>query len=286
MMPATLPSVAFFWDAGVPRRDFLGGLMRSKRPPISAAIICYNEQDNIERCLDALSWCEQIVIVDSGSSDRTLDLVKKYDRTEIHHRDFDNYIDQKNCALDHCQHDWVISIDADEVLTPDLIEEIAKLPFDVDGYYIGRRTFLGEQEIKHGTWNPDYNMRLFRRTQGRWGGSNPHERVLLDGSSQRLATRLLHYSFRDRDDYIERSEKYTHMIVGHFAKKGRKTFFGEPLIHWVGNFFKSYILRRGFLDGSAGFFIAYHGANFSYTKYSLLARQNSLSVTAPLRKSA
>jgi len=248
---------------------------RSSRPPISAAIICYNEERNIGRCLDALRWCEQIVVVDSGSADRTLQIVRQYPhpRIKLVYRPFDTYIAQKNSALDRCDHEWVLSIDADEVLPPRLIEEIAGLAFDVDGYSIGRRTFLGGREIRYGTWSPDYQLRLFRRTRGRWGGSNPHEVVILDGPSRRLMTRMLHYSYRSRKEFVERNRKYTRMMVEYLRQQGRQTYFGESLVHWLGNFVKSYVLRRGFLDGSAGLFLAWHIANASFMKYHLLARR-------------
>jgi len=247
---------------------------RSSRPPISAAIICYNEERNIGRCLDAVRWCEQIVVVDSGSTDATLQIVRAYPhrRIKVFFRPFDTYIAQKNFALDRCDHEWVLSVDADEVLPPRLVEEIAGLGFDVDGYFIGRRTFLGGREIRYGTWSPDYQLRLFRRTRGRWGGSNPHEVVILDGSSRRLTTRMLHYSYRSRKEFVERNRKYTRMMVEYLKQQGRTTYFGEAVIHWLGNFVKSYVLRRGFLDGSAGLFLAWHIANSSFMKYHLLAK--------------
>jgi len=228
----------------------------------------------MERCLDAVRWCEQIVVVDSGSTDRTMPLVREYPhpRVKVCHRTFDTYVAQKNFALRQCDHEWVLSVDADEVLPPGLVEEIAGLAFDVDGYYIGRRTFLGGREIRYGTWSPDYQLRLFRRTRGRWGGSNPHEVVILDGPARRLATRMLHYSYRSREEFVERNRRYTRMMVEYLRQRGRRTYFGEPLVHWLGNFVKSYVLRRGFLDGSAGLFLAWHIANASFMKYHLLRR--------------
>jgi len=243
------------------------------RPPISAAIICYNEEENIGRCLDALIWCEQIVVVDSGSADSTLDVVRQYPNTALFHRPFDNFINQKNHALAHCDHEWVLSVDADEVLTAPLTAEIQGLSFDVEGYHIGRRSFLGDQEIKHGTWSPDYQLRLFRKSCARWGGSNPHETVILDGRTRRLASRMLHYSYRSRQEFVERNVRYIHMMVEYLVRKGRKTNLVEPFGHWLGNFLKAYLLRAGFLDGSAGLFLAYHIANGSFLKYRLLAKR-------------
>jgi len=244
-----------------------------RRPPVSAAIICYNEQANIGRCLDALGWCEDIVVVDSGSTDDTLAIVRQYPKTKILYRRFDTYVKQKNHALDHCDHDWVLSVDADEVLTPQLIDEIHRLPFDTAGYQIAIRPFLGNQEIKHGTWNPGYKLRLFRKSLGRWGGSSPHEHVVLRGRSRRLKSRMLHYSYRNRQEFVQRNRQYTRMMVDYLAQTGRKTYWGEPVVHWLGNFLKSYLLRRGFLDGWTGLFLAYHIANFSFMKYSLLTQR-------------
>jgi glycosyltransferase involved in cell wall biosynthesis len=258
-----------------------------RRPPISAAIITYNERDNIEQCLDCLSWCDEIVVLDSGSDDGTLDIVRRYPQTQVMTRPFDNFIDQKNFVLDHCSHDWVLSLDADEVLTAPLIEEIRHLSFDATGYHIGRRAFIGEQEIKHGTWSPDYKLRLFRRSQGRWGGSNPHEQVLIDGETKRLTNRMLHFSYRNRDEFVERNRRYTLMMVDHLVEKGKTAGLVQPYLHSVGNFLKAYVLRCGFLDGSAGFFLAYHSASASFMKYRLLGQRSRIaSSDSTIRRNA
>jgi glycosyltransferase involved in cell wall biosynthesis len=253
----------------------------TSRPPISAAIICFNEERNIERCLEAVSWCEQIVVVDSGSTDRTLSLVGRFP-AEACVRKFDTYINQKNFALDRCRHDWVLSVDADEVITPALAEEIRRLPFDAPGYQLLRRTYLGDRQIRRGHWARDYQVRLFRRWRGRWGGSNPHERVVLNGAARRLRNPMLHYSFRNRQEFLDRNRKYTEMLADYLARQGRKTYPGEAMLHAVGNFVKGYLLRRGFLDGEAGLFLAYHYSRLSYLKYSLLAQRRRQAPDAPL----
>jgi len=252
-----------------------------RRPKISAAIICHNEEAWIGRCLDALVWCDEIVLVDSGSTDRTVEIASRYRKTVLLQRPFDNFINQKNHALDHCSHPWVLSVDADEIITAPLVEEIQNLSFDVAGYHIGRRSFLGSQEIKHGNWCPDYQLRLFQKSAAKWGGSNPHETVLLAGRTRRLKTRMLHYSYQNRQEYIDRNRWYVHLMVDHLAGQGRTASFAAPATHWLGNFLKAYILRGGFLDGSAGLFLAYHSANGSFLKYRLLAQR-----TAQLRQIA
>jgi len=244
-----------------------------RRPAISAAIICFNEEKNIERCLDSLDWCDQIVAIDSGSTDRTLDILRAYERPVILHRPFDTYINQKNYALDHCDNDWVLSIDADETLPRSLIDEIQDLAFDVSGYNVGRRNFLGSREIKHGNWSPDYKLRLFRKSTGRWGGSNPHERFVIEGPTQNLNHRMLHYSFASREEFVARNMKYTRMMVDYLEDLGKMPFRGQAYIHWIGNFVKCYLLRGGILDGGDGLFLARHIAQASYLKSSLLAKR-------------
>jgi len=240
------------------------------RPAISAAVITMNEEAAIARCLDSLHWCDQVVVVDSGSTDRTAEIVRSYSNTELHVRPFDNFISQRNHALDFCRCDWVLSIDADEVIPDLLAHEIQRLPFDAPGYQIGARTFVGTREIRFGVWNPDHHLRLFRRSAGRWGGSNPHEAVQLEGRTPVLRQRMLHYGFDDIHDYARRNRRYTELMAEYLASRGRRARPGEPLIHGVGNFLKTYVLRAGFLDGALGLQLAAEVARNSYRKYQLL----------------
>ena len=244
-----------------------------RRPPISAAVICYNEAHNIGRCLQSLNWCDEIIVVDSGSTDGTLDLVRRVSKAKVLVRPFDDYITQKNYALDQCKHEWALALDADEALTPELTEEILSLSFDAAGYFISRRTFLGDQEVKHGSWNPDYKLRLFRRSSGRWGGLNPHDKIILQGQTEYLKSRMLHFSYHDRQQFLERNRRYILLMVESMFQQGRRANPFDPYLHWFGNFLKGYVLRAGFLDGTTGLFLAYHIANGSFQKYRLLAKR-------------
>ena len=243
-------------------------------PPFSGAVICYNEESHIERCLMSLEWCDQVVVVDSGSQDRTVELARQFPNVEIHVRPFDTFINQKNHALGHCSNEWVISLDADEVLTEENIAEIKSLPLDCPGYRIGRRSFIGDQEIRHGTWSPDYQLRIFHKSCSVWGGTNPHESIQIEGEVGHLKSRMLHYSYDSLAEFVERNTKYIHMMVDHLEASGRKTNATEPYVHCIGNFVKAFFVRRGFLDGAAGFFLARHIAGGSYLKYRLLAERN------------
>lgn len=248
-------------------------------PPISAAIICFNEERHIGACLEQLAWCNEVVVVDSGSTDRTVEIVRSFANTRVRVRPFDTFTNQKNFALDGCCNDWILSLDADEVLTEALLAEIQSLVFDVAGYKLPRRTFLGNHKISYGNWNPDYVLRLFRRSQCRWGGTNPHESVQVKGAVRKLKHELLHYSYQSREEYIERNKKYALMMVQHLRDKGVGSTQYQAYYHGVGNFFKAYILRRGFLDGADGLFLAWEGARASFIKHSELA-------ALPARKAA
>ncbi len=244
------------------------------RLPFSAAVICCNEQEYIGQCLDSLTWCDEVILVDSGSEDKTLEIAARFPNVVIHERAFDNFINQKNFALSLCKHEQVISLDADEILVPELIEEIQQLDFAKAGYQISRRTFIGSQEIKHGNWSPDYQLRVFKKSKAKWGGTNPHETIILDGNVGKLKNRMLHYSYHNIDEFIERNRKYVRMMVEHLSGNGRNINMAKPYLHCIGNFVKAYILRAGFLDGAVGFSIAKQIAGGSFMKYRLLAEKN------------
>lgn len=253
--------------------------------PVSAAVICFNEEANLRSCLESLGWCDEIVVVDSGSQDRTCDIASSFENVRLFSRPFDTFIAQKNYALDQCQHDWVFSIDADEVVTDELANEICELtlhctPGSCTGFSIRRRTFLGSRHIRFGNWNPDYCLRFFRRSCARWGGTNPHERVIIDGPTQRLQEILLHYSYRNRQEYVERTRKYALMMAEYQFARGRRVKRGEAWVHACGNFAKALLLKRGLLDGSDGVFLAFQEARASFQKYEHLSHLQTQSQDA------
>lgn len=241
-------------------------------PQISAAIICLNEERLIGKCLSQLSWCDEIIVVDSGSTDKTIEIVHSFPNARLIHRDFDTFKAQKNSALDACRNEWVLSLDADEFLTEPLCNEILSLKFDVAGYRLPRKNFIGDRQIRYGNWNPDLVLRLFARSQCRWGGTNPHESVVTTGITQNLKSELLHYSYASRDEYVERNQKYAMMMVEFLHDRGDSSTLTKAYMHGIGNFLKAYLFRCGFLDGSDGLFLAWHGAKASYLKYSELAK--------------
>jgi glycosyltransferase involved in cell wall biosynthesis len=239
---------------------------------ISATVITKNEERNISGALESLAWCDEIVIVDSGSTDATLDLCRKH-TDKIFHRDWTGYVDQRNYATDRATCDWILTLDADERLTPELIREIADLRRTAPrhaGYRMPRVSYFMNRWIRHGDWYPDWQLRLFDRQRGRWQGGHIHESVRLDGSLGTLAGEIQHFSYHSLSDYVKRLEVYSTLAARDCLERGKVAgplaILGNPLA----GFLKSYILKRGFLDGIPGLMAAEMKAVYAFVKYAKL----------------
>lgn len=235
---------------------------------LSVFIICKNEERIIGRCLEQASkLANEIIIVDSGSSDLTLAIAKKYTE-KIYLNDWLGYGKQKNLALSKCSHEWVLSLDADEVLTDELIEEIKSLDFQADAYQIARKLFVGDKWIRYGGYYPDYQLRLFKKSQGRFCESPVHESVelLANGSYSKdrsncvkLRQPLDHFSYQT----IEQMEA----SFVKFAKlASKRSNLPLALISYLYTFVNKLIFRLGFLHGWLGLKLALIHAKYSYLK--------------------
>src|SRR5438477_414102 len=174
-----------------------GGTART-RAPLSCTIICYDEEEGIRAALESVKWCDEIVVVDSFSTDRTVEICREY-TDRIFQREWPGFVEQKAFALEQTRCAWVLNLDADERVSPELrreIEEVLRDP-DADGYYVPRLVYYLGRWWRRGGWYPDYRLRLFRRDKVVWGGIDPHEKVILHGRSRRLRGPLLHYTYRD-----------------------------------------------------------------------------------------
>lgn len=245
-------------------------------PRLSAIIIVKNEAANIGACLDALAFCDERVVVDSGSTDDTVALAKgRGARVETH--DWKGYGPQKNVALSLAQGDWVLSIDADERVSPELgreIQTIVAAP-TYDGYEIRRvSTFLGREM---GTRFPDHVLRLFRRGKARFSDDLVHERVICDGTVGRIETPLQHDAVTRLEQAIDRIDRYSTASAQMLLKSGRRVSFMSGIGHGLWTFIRVYVLRLGFLDGKEGFLLAVANAEGSYYRYmkAWLARRAS-----------
>ena len=240
--------------------------------PISATLITCNEEGNIEGALQSLTWADEIVVVDSGSSDATIEICRRY-TDRIFTRSWTGFVDQKNHAVTQASHDWIVSLDADERVGPELrreVEQLRQAGFQRAGYRIPRVAYFMGRWIRHGDWYPDFQLRLFDRRRGRWQGGRVHESVRIEGTPGLLRGEIRHYTYRSLSDYLRRLETYTTLASQDYRQKGRTASMAKVLGNPLAAFMKSYILKRGFLDGAPGMMVAVMGAVSVYFKYAKL----------------
>jgi glycosyltransferase involved in cell wall biosynthesis len=239
---------------------------------ISAIIITHNEADQMERCLRGLSWCDEIVIVDSGSTDETVAIAKKY-TNRVFIEDWKGFGAQKQSALSKASGEWIFTIDADEVISSALSEEVLysiKKERNANGFLIPRKNLYGEKWLRFGGQYPDYVLRLFRKKAGRFTESIVHERVIVEGETKKLKTPIIHYAFKDLTTRIEKLNSYSSLSARQMLLSGKTAGSFSPLIHSASLFIKDYIFRLGFIDGRQGFDIALLKSLGVYFKYAKL----------------
>ncbi len=240
---------------------------------ISALIVCFNEEENIRDCLESLKWCDEIVVVDSMSTDRTVEICGEYTDRVIQ-RPWAGYRDQKAFAHSQATQEWAILVDADERVTIELREEIlhALIQFgdSCDAFTMPRLVrYLGIWWWR-GDWYPDYDIRVFRRDRATWGGQDPHERILVPGRVRRLKHALHHFSYRDISDHINRVNRFTTTSAEEIKGEGQRWRWMDNLFRPPFRFFRAFVLKRAFLDGLPGFFVAVTGAIYVFLKYAKL----------------
>ncbi len=239
---------------------------------VSATLITRNEQDNIEEALASLDWAAEIVVVDCGSKDATLQICRKF-TNRVFHREWTGFVDQKNFAVEQATHDWIFSLDADERLSPELKREIDGLRrngFGPAGYRMPRVAFFMGRWIRHGDWYPDYQLRLFDRRRGRWGGGRVHESVQTDGQPGLLRGELFHYTYRNLSDYLKRLEVYSGLAAEDYRQRGKVSSGTKMIANPIATFLRAYFLKRGFLDGVPGLMVAAMGTASVFFKYARL----------------
>ncbi len=247
---------------------------------MSACLIVVNEERNLARCLASVApVVDEIVVVDSGSTDGTVALAQKFGARVVA-QPWLGYVAQKNLALNHAAHPWVLSIDADEELSAPLAAAIARLRADPDadapgapnGYQVSRLVFYRGKWIRHGDWYPDRLVRLFRRTDACFTGGRVHEKLEIAGEHPVLPGDLFHYTYTDPADRAARSATYAALWAQTALEKNRRTWPGIGPAHAALRFVRGYVFKRGFLDGAAGFDVAWGNAREVWLKYHLLRR--------------
>ncbi len=243
---------------------------------LSAVIITYNEEEHLEKCLSSLKGvADEIVVVDSFSTDNTPDICKKFNVKFIQ-QVFLGYIEQKNFALSHASFDYILSLDGDEALSDELKSSIleTKSNWNYDGYYCNRLNNYSGQWIKHSDWYPDKKLRLFKKESGEWKGINPHDCYTLKKGLKagKLKGDLLHWIYRDYSDHNQKIERFSTIASEAYFKLGKKSSIWKIIYRPTWAFFKAYFLRLGFLDGLNGWIICVQTYNVTFLKYVKLYR--------------
>ncbi|MBW1740968.1 MAG: glycosyltransferase family 2 protein [Deltaproteobacteria bacterium] len=240
---------------------------------LSVVIITYNEEQNIGRCLESVQWADEIIIVDSFSTDRTIDIARKY-TDKIFQRALDGYGAQKNYAISKATNTWILALDADERLTPELSEEILALFRSGEpamaAYELPYKVFFGNRWVRHSGWYPEYHIRLFRKDKGRFKERFVHEGVEVSGPVGRLRHFVEHYTYRSISDFIQRMDRYSTLSAEAYYKEGRHVSWTETVFRAWFTFVQMYFLKRGFLDGALGFQLAILYSYYTFVKYAKL----------------
>lgn len=244
---------------------------------LSVILITRNEALNIRDCLESVRWADEIIVIDSGSSDNTVQIAQEFTQHVHVVADWPGFGPQKNRALSHARCDWILSIDADERVTPELRQELQRAMREerVNGFFVPRLSQFCGRFIHHCGWYPDYVLRLFRRGKGVFSDSLVHETVILQGESGQLKQPLLHYSYRNRADVRRKIEHYAAASAQQMHEQGRNVGPLTPALRAAWAFFRTYCLRLGLLDGVAGWHISLMNAATTYRKYQLLRTANS-----------
>jgi len=245
----------------------------AEKPPISAFVITKNEAGKIGECLASLSFVDEIVVVDDFSSDATPQICREHG-VALHQHRFTGFKDQKSHAMGLASHDWVLELDADERVSPEMRDAILALqPADFersDCFEFKRKTRFWGKWIRHASLYPDYKGRLYCRSRGAWSGGNIHERFIVRGESRKLAGEILHPQDLDLYSYFLRTARYADLSAADYFARGKRASWHHVTIRPVSTFLTRYLLRLGVLDGVHGFVISVMGALGTYMKYMKL----------------
>lgn len=238
-------------------------------PTLGIAIITKNAAAHLNECLLAAKWADQIVILDSGSSDQTLEIAQSHQVAVHHTSDWPGFGIQKNRALAYLNTDWILALDADEILTPALTDSIRAAISNptADIYQLARLSNYCGRWIRHSGWQPDHLPRLFKRGCAQYSEDLVHERLLYSGAAPLLAGELLHYSFDNLDDVLDKVNRYSSAGARQRLAKGEKSGLFKAIYKGLWAFLRTYVLQRGFLDGREGFILAVSNAEGTYYRY-------------------
>ena len=240
---------------------------------VSVVVISKNEEASIERCLRSVDWADEVIVLDSGSTDRTVEIAQNLGARVSVTADWPGFGPQKNRALEQVTGDWVLSLDADEWATGELRDEILKVISRPDGaaaFRVPRSSSFCGRFMRHSGWWPDYVTRLFRRGSARFSDDVVHERVIVEGKTGTLNEPIMHETFVDLDELLQKLNSYSSLAAEEMHKGGRKAGLAGAILRTLWAFVRTYFLRGGFLDGREGFMLAVATAEGTYYRYAKL----------------
>lgn len=236
---------------------------------LSITVITLNEEMNIVPCLESARWVDEIVVLDSGSTDRTVDFARQFtDRVLL--VPWEGFGKTKNRAIEAASSPWIFVLDADERITPPLrqeIEQIIQADGPLDGYRVPRRNHFCGRFIKYLGWYPDYSIRLFRKAKGRFTEREVHESVAIEGRVGTLQQPMLHYTYNSISDFVLRMDRYSMLAARELVRRGQRPLPGEMVWRPFLTFLKLYFLQRGFLEGRDGYTLAFLYSTYNFLKY-------------------
>ena len=245
---------------------------------LSIIIITKNEALNIRECIESVNWADEIIVVDSGSTDHTVAICREL-TPHVYTHDWPGFGIQKNRALDYASKDWVLSLDADERVTPELRAEIeaAMREGKAQGYEVPRLSSFCGRFMHHSGWYPDYVLRLFRRGCARFSDNLVHEKLIINSKTEKLKGLLLHYAFENLEEVLHKTNQYSTAGAQMQFQRGRQSSLSGAVLRGVWSFVRTYVLRAGFLDGREGFMLAVSNAEGTYYRYVKLMLLNKKS---------
>lgn len=246
---------------------------------LSVIIIAHNEAHAIRACLESVAWADEIIVVDSGSTDDTVAICREF-TSLVYVHDWPGFGIQKNRALGYASKDWVLSLDADERISPELRQEMQAVmaaPGTYSAFKMPRLSSFCGRFMRHSGWWPDYVTRLFRRGSARFSDDLVHERLIVSGTTATFNSPLLHDTYRDLEEVLDKVNSYSTAGARMLDQKHRRAGLSTAVLHGLWAFVRTYFLRRGFLDGREGFMLAVsnaEGTYYRYIKLMLLNRKN------------
>jgi glycosyltransferase involved in cell wall biosynthesis len=247
-----------------------------QRPPITVTLITLNEENNLARAIQSVGWADEVIVVDSGSTDGTIALARQLG-AKVFINSWPGYGPQKNYAQRQASHDWILNIDADEAVSPELANEIqqaltgvAQGTIQARGFSFPRKTFYLGRWIRHGGWYPNYLVRLADRRAASWSEPQVHEALEVRGEVLTLTSPLDHFSFSSIQDQILTNLTFSKLGSQELARRGKRPSLSKLVLKPLGKFIETYFLKRGFLDGLPGFIISVNAAHSMFLKYAYL----------------